>query len=26
MADKLASFDFSALVAAIRQAHEYMAA
>ena len=26
MADKLASFDFSALVAAIRQTHEYMAA
>ena len=26
MADKLAGFDFSALVAAIRQAHEYMAA
>ena len=26
MADKLASFDFSALVAAIRQAHEYTAA
>jgi predicted nuclease of restriction endonuclease-like (RecB) superfamily len=26
MADKLASFDFSALVSAIRQAHEYMAA
>ncbi len=26
MADKLASFDFSTLVAAIRQTHEYMAA
>jgi len=26
MADKLTSFDFSALVAAIRQTHEYMAA
>ena len=26
MADKLTSFDFSALVAAIRQVHEYMAA
>ncbi len=26
MADKLTSFDFSALVGAIRQAHEYMAA
>jgi hypothetical protein len=26
MADKLAGFDFSALVGAIRQAHEYMAA